>query len=141
MQETNHNKTEPVILEKNISPYATRTLDPPISMVDRVREIEKAGTTIKSHLDGKLDLILQQIQNLQNEARKIIAQAEADIVLHNIQCNFEKKPGMILHLYVRKNGESFFSLLSPLEWENSPAKFKASYKIKSDYGFEDISNS
>ncbi|MDH4262298.1 MAG: DUF2452 domain-containing protein [Spirochaetia bacterium] len=138
MQTSTHNKNEPVIQDKNIIPYPTRTLDPPITLIDRVKEIEIAGNTIQSHVNGKLDLILKQIQNLQNEAKKIIEQAEEDILLHKIKCNFEKKVGMIIHLYTRKTGESFFSLLSSEEWLNSPATYKASYRIKPDMGFEKL---
>lgn len=138
MQNPSHNKVEPVIENKNTLSYPSRTLDPPITMVDRVREIEIAGNSVQSHLNAKLDIILQQIQGLQKEAKKVIEQAEEDIRLHKISCNFEKKIGMILHCYLRKNGELFFSMLSPVEWSNSPARFMGSYRIKPDFGFEKL---
>jgi len=138
MQNPTHNKQEPVVENKNSLSYPTRTMDPPISAVDRVKEIEKAGLSVQSHLNAKLDIILHQIQNLQQEAKKIIEQAEEDMKLHQIKCNFEKRIGMKIHCYMRKNGENFFSLLSPEEWQNSPAVFLATYLIKPDMGFEKI---
>ena len=137
MEENNHNKHEPVIEGKNSLPYPTRTMDPPISLVDRAREIESAGNIIQSHVNAKLDVILKQIQSLQNEAKKIIQQAEEDILLHKINCSFEKKQGMEIHLYSRKNGDYFFSIISPAEWE-PPGRFIASYKIRPDYSFDKI---
>lgn len=136
MTEERHNKKEPDVPGKSFLPYPTRTLDPPISIVDRAKEIEKAEESIKTHVNGKLDLIVKQIRNLQDEAKKIMEQAEADMQLHKVKCNFEKKTGMAVHLYEKETGQQYFSLLSPEEWGTPPHAFKGTYTIRPDMGFE-----
>lgn len=127
---------EPVVEGKAFLEYPVRRLDPPISIVNRAKEIEMADTWIKTGVNQKLDLILKQIQSLQKQAKEIIEKAEEDAKLHRISCNFEKKPGMILHLYEKPSKEKYFSLLSPEEWGNPPHKYLGSYKLNLDMSFE-----
>jgi hypothetical protein len=129
---------EPVVENKAFLEYPIRTLDPPISIVDRAKEIEKADQWLKAGVSQKLDLILKQIKSLQEQAKEILQKAEEDARLHRILCNFEKKPGMILHLYRKQNGEEYFSLLSPEEWGNPPHQFLGSFKLNIDMSFEKI---
>ena len=136
--ESMHNKSEPVVEGKNALPYPTRSLDPPITLVDRAREIELAEESIQSHVNSKLELIVKQIRTLQQEARQIIDNAAVDSELHRIKCNFEKKIGMSIHLYEKPGGEKYFSILSPREWGTPPHRHIASYTIKADQSFEKI---
>ncbi|GIX40903.1 MAG: hypothetical protein KatS3mg129_0636 [Leptospiraceae bacterium] len=131
---------DPVVKDKAFLNYPVRTLDPPISIVDRAKEIEKADEWLKAGVNQKLDIILKQIQSLQKQAKEIILKAEEDAKLHRVKCNFEKKPGMILHLYEKPNGEQYFSLLSPEEWGTPPHKFLGTYKLNLDMSFEKIEN-
>ncbi|MCS7205906.1 MAG: DUF2452 domain-containing protein [Leptospiraceae bacterium] len=133
-----HNKKEPEVENKAFLPYPIKTSDPPFSLVDRAKEIEQADLWIKTSVNQKLDLILKQIQALQNQAREILIKAQEDAKLHRVSCNFEKKPGMILHLYEKENGELYFSLLSPEEWGSPPHQFIASYRLLHDMSFEKI---
>lgn len=71
-ESTTHNKKEPIVEDKYLLPYPTRTLDPPIRLVDRAREIELADESIKTNVGGKLELILKQIRGLQDEAKRIM---------------------------------------------------------------------
>jgi hypothetical protein len=129
---------EPIVENKAFLEYPIRTLDPPISIVDRAKEIEKADQWLKAGVSQKLDIILKQIKSLQEQAKEILQKAEEDARLHRILCNFEKKPGMILHLYRKQNGEEYFSLLSPEEWGNPPHQFLGSFKLNIDMSFEKI---
>ena len=138
--EQRHNKREADVPDRSFLPYPTRTLDPPISIVDRAKEIEKAQESIKTHVSGKLDLIVKQIRNLQDEAKKIMEQAEVDIELHKVKCNFEKKIGMEIHLYQKDTGLKYFSMLSPKEWGTPPHPYLGSYVIRPDQGFERTDN-
>jgi len=136
-EEPLHNKNEPVVPDKHSLPYPVRSLDPPISLVDRAREIETAQTSIQSHVSGKLDLIAGQIKALQEEARKILEQAEVDVELHRVKCNFEKRPGQEMHLYEKNGRETYFSLLSPREWGGKPPhRHLGSYRLRADQSFE-----
>lgn len=131
-QETNESN---LIDKKHLLPFGSRTLDPAIRIVDRALEIETASEFIKSGVKGKLDLILKQIQNLQEEARRVLEQAQMDEDLHRITCNFEKKVGDSLHLYQKEDGTKYFSILSPSEWGNPPHTFLGSYRLEGDRSF------
>lgn len=135
MEQNKHNKSEPVVENKSSMPYPTRTLDPKITLVDRALEIQNADKSIGSHTDGKLQIILKQIQNLQNEAREILENSKRDMELHRISCNFEKRPGLSLHLYERSSSEKYFSILSPEEWGNPPHPFLGTYTLNLDGSF------
>lgn len=119
--------------------YPSSRLDPPITLVDRAREIELADSTLQSHVSGKLELIVRQIRALKAEAQDILARAERDRDLHRIRCNFEKKPGQAIHLYQRPDGERYFSLLSLADWRGAPPhEFLGSFKLNADGSFETL---
>ena len=139
MDNPTHNKKEPVVENKRSLAYATRTMDPPISLVESAKEIEKAELSIQSHVHSKLDLIAGQIKALQQEAAKIIDEANLNVELHQVKCNFEKKIGRAMYLYRKKGGENFFSMLSPADWGgNPPGEFQGAYVLKADSSFEEI---
>ncbi|MFN3603580.1 MAG: DUF2452 domain-containing protein [Leptonema sp. (in: bacteria)] len=126
--------------EKNEAflPYPTKTSDPPFSLVDKAKEIEKSDLWIQTSVNQKLNFILEQIRSLQEKAKQIIEKAEEDARLHRVQCNFEKKPGMIIHLYQKQENVLYFSLLSPEEWGTPPHKYLGSYQLQADMSFEKI---
>ncbi|MCB1159096.1 MAG: DUF2452 domain-containing protein [Leptospiraceae bacterium] len=133
-----HNKKEPVVENKHSLPYPTRTLDPPIRLVDRAREIESADMVIQTSVNSRLELIAKQIRNLQDEAKQILEQAELDLELHRVKCNFEKKVGQAIHLYVKDNGDKYFSLLSKEEWGKPPHIYLGTYMLNADRSFKKI---
>lgn len=137
-QETpRHNKPEPVVDNRHLSPYPSRTMDPPFSLVERAREIEAAGDLVNIQVHGKLDVIARQIRSLKEEARQVIDQAREDMELHRIKCNFEKRIGQIIYLYLKANGEKYFSLLSPEDWRgNPPNELVGAYRLNVDRSFE-----
>lgn len=119
--------------------YGTSRLDPPIQLVDRLKEIQEAHEFIQSQTNSKLEFILKQIRNLQEEAKNIIEKAIEDAELHSIPCQFEKKPGEVYHLYQKPNGTKYFSLLSPTDWNNNPPHlFLGSFELKPDRSFEKV---
>ncbi len=140
-----HNKAEPVVENKRSLAHAVRTLDPPITLVDRAREIEESEELVQSHVHGKLDVIVKQIRALKEQARDIIDQSRRDMELHRIKCNFEKRVGQNMYLYRKpagddgEEGASYFSMLSPADWGGSPPhEFLGGYRLNGDRSFEEI---
>lgn len=133
-----HNKNEAVVENKNSLAYPTRTLDPPITIVEQAKEIEKAQETIKSSVNSKLDVIVKQIRSLQEEAKRIVDEANENIELHKVSCNFEKRPGETIHLYEKEGSNSlYFSRLSPGDWSgNPPNRYLGSYIMEYDRSFK-----
>ena len=117
--------------------YPVRTSDPPISLVDRAREIEQADQALETHAHGKLEVIARQMRALKAQAEEIIEQTRRDAQLHRVRCNFEKTIGLVMHLYERDDGEAYFSLLSPEDWKGrNPHEFLGSFRLNADRSFE-----
>lgn len=115
------------------SPYPTRRLDPAISLVDTAKHIAEASSQIAHQTHAQLDLIHQQIQFLQAQARSILDRAARDVALHQAECRFARVPGQKYHLYRRDNGVPFFSMLSPEDYRGSPPhEYLGSYWLEAD---------
>ena len=59
---------------------------------------------------SKLSVIAEQVRFLQEQARKVLEEANLNAELHHIACNFKKVPGKLYYVY-KKPGKlscSFF---------------------------------
>lgn len=68
---------------------------------------------------AQLKLLYFQMKHLESQAKEIIENAEKQNELHQIKKNFRLVSGETYHLYEEKNGDKYFSLLSPKEWNLS----------------------
>ena len=55
-------------------------------------------------MGSKLSVIAEQVRFLQEQARKVLEEANLNAELHHIACNFKKVPGKMYYVY-RKPGE------------------------------------
>lgn len=118
------------------APYALSRMAPSFTLVDVAAEIEKADAMLATVTGGKLGVIAEQIRHLQDQARAMLERAQRDAVLHRARCRFEKKAGGVYHLYLRDDGERWFSLMSPEEWiRPQPQTFEGSYRLEADMSF------
>jgi hypothetical protein len=118
------------------APYALSRMAPSFALVDVAAEIEKADAMLATVTGGKLGVIAEQIRQLQEQARVMLEQAQRDAVLHRARCRFEKKAGGVYHLYLKDDGERWFSLMGPDEWlRPQPQTFEGSYRLESDMSF------
>ncbi|XP_010226766.1 PREDICTED: uncharacterized protein C1orf50 homolog [Tinamus guttatus] len=111
----------------------------PVLMV--ARSPLQADDFIRASACGKLSVIAEQIRHLQEQARKVLDEANRDADLHHVACNLVKKPGNIYYMYRRESGQRYFSILSPKEWGTSPHEFLGAYKLQHDMSwtpFEDV---
>lgn len=123
----------------NTAPYPSSRLAPGIDIVDLAREISKADTMIHTTTSNRLRDIAAQIQRLQQDARQILEQAQRDQQLHRASCHFKRQPGRIYHLYKKKDGQLYFSMLSPLDWSDLPPhSYQGSYRLEADMTWTDI---
>lgn len=117
----------------NNLPYAANRLGAPIELVDMAREIAKADAMVNARVSAKLKVIADQIRHLQQEAREILEQTHRDQQLHHAECNFKRIPGKTYHLYEKGNGQQYFSMLSPNDWNGkSPHLFVGSFRLEND---------
>lgn len=125
----------------NSAPYPVSRLAPAIELVDLAKQISEADHAIANQTSGKLQLIADQIKTLQNEAKRILDEAQENQALHRAACQFPRKPGHIYHLYEKSDGSQLFSMLSPEEWNNNPPhQFVGSYKLEADMSWTPVAD-
>lgn len=102
-------------------------------IVALANQIAHADAAIRHSATGKLSLIHEQIQFLQQQAQKVLDETNTSQRLHAAACNFRKLPGSIYHLYRRDSGQLYISMLSPEEWGMGlPHVFQGSYRLEAD---------
>lgn len=115
------------------SPYPVSRLAPHFELVDLARQISEADAKINIRVSSKLKVIADQIKALQEQAQEVLEDAQKDQQLHQAQCNFSRIPGRIYHLYQKPQGKTYFSMLSPEDWQGKhPHEFIASYQLEND---------
>lgn len=125
-----------------VSPYHTHRVGDPLDLVALAEQVQKADEFIRANATNKLTVIAEQIQHLQEQARKVLEDARRDADLHHVACNMVKKPGNIYYLYQREGGQKYFSIVSPEEWGTGcPHDFLGAYKLQHDMSwtpYEDV---
>uniref|UniRef100_A0A0B6Y9V5 DUF2452 domain-containing protein n=1 Tax=Arion vulgaris TaxID=1028688 RepID=A0A0B6Y9V5_9EUPU len=110
-------------------------------IVELASAIQKADEFTKVNVGSKLTVIAQQIQHLQEQARKILEDARRDAALHHAACNLVKKTGTIYYLYKREHGQSYLSIVSPQEWGAScPHEFLGGFRLEYDHSWTPIAD-
>lgn len=121
------------------SPYPVSRLAPAHDLVDAARQIAEADQILGTVVHGKLAVIAEQIRALQDQARRLMAEAQQHALLHRARCSFQKRVGHTYHLYVRPDGSSYFSMLSPDDWQSGPPHaFEGSYRLEPDMSWTSV---
>ncbi|HEY9052625.1 MAG TPA: DUF2452 domain-containing protein [Gammaproteobacteria bacterium] len=118
---------------ENTSPYPVSRLAPQVELVDLAKQIAEADAMVNTRVSAKLKVIADQIRSLQKEALMALEEAKQDQQLHHAECNFKRIPGKLYHLYRKSNGKTYFSMLSPDDWNgNAPHEYLNSYRLEND---------
>ncbi|XP_043522289.1 uncharacterized protein C1orf50 homolog isoform X1 [Frieseomelitta varia] len=135
--------TKAALVERNVQPQGILLNNPEavgnVSQQDLIAlatEIEKADNFVKLNACNKLQIIVDQIRYLKTQAENILTEADWNMKLHHVPCNFVKRPGHIYHLYQKETGQLYFSMISPQEWVASKLRvvqiYKGSYRLEHD---------
>lgn len=114
------------------TPYPISRLAPGFSPVLASEEIAIANLMLGAVNRARLEVIVDQIRHLQEEAGRILDKAQEDAMLHNVEIRFQRRVGMIYHLYRRARGGLYMSMLSPEEWGVPPDEPMGSYRLELD---------
>lgn len=121
------------------SPYPVSRLAPTHDLVDTARQIAEADQILGTVVHGKLSVIAEQIRVLQEQARRLLVEAQQDATLHRARCSFQKRVGHTYHLYTRPDGSSWLSMLGPAEWRGAPPHpFVGSYRLEPDMSWTPV---
>ena len=118
------------------APYPVSRLAPAFRGTDLAAEVAQAEAMLGARTGAKLRVIADQIKALQEEARRVLAQAREEQALTRAKCAFKRIPGKTYHLYRNGDGTTFFSMLSPEDWHGAPPhEFLGSYRLEPDYSW------
>jgi hypothetical protein len=121
------------------APYPVSRLAPSFDTGALAAEVAKAESMLSARTGAKLRVIADQIRLLQEEARKVLADAQEEQRLTRAECSFKRIPGQTYHLYRRSDGRTFFSMLSPADWGGrSPHESLGSYRLEVDYSWTPV---
>jgi hypothetical protein len=84
---------------------------------------------------GKLKMLLKQMEYIQNEIETLCLESIENDYLEDIECSFKKTPGNSYYLYMKPDGQKFFSLIAPNEW-NTQNRFLNEYFYDYDLTFQ-----
>lgn len=119
-----------------VNPFRTNKTGTSHDLVELAQNIQTADKFTKANVGNKLQVIAEQVRFLQEQARKILEEANESNDLHHVACNFVKRPGAIYHLYIRDSGQKFFSMISPDEWGNKcPHEYLGTYRQEYDHSW------
>jgi len=103
-------------------------------LVDLAKQVQLADEFVRANASSKLCVIAEQIKQLQQQAHRILREAQRDNELNHVACNLVKRPGTTYYLYVSDStGQRYFSMLSPQDWGAScPRVFLGGYRLELD---------
>ena len=109
------------LVERNTAPGGHQLVCPEESgkirsqfdLVELAGEIQKADKFTRATAGSKLSVIAEQVRFLQEQARKILEEAQKDKEINHMACNFKRIPGKLYYIYTRPNGKNYMSMISP----------------------------
>ncbi|CAD5119302.1 DgyrCDS7930 [Dimorphilus gyrociliatus] len=108
-------------------------------LVNLANQIQQSDSKVKMSVNTKLQVILEQMNNLKEQAFRILEEAKRDTDLNHAECNLIKKPGNIYYVYRRADNKTFLSIVSPTEWGSSnPHKYVGAYRYEYDSSWTPI---
>lgn len=112
--------TDISIYHKQLSvlPYAASVAGAVIKPTESGVIRHKALSAMEEQTDMQLNQIRQQIELLASQAQEINRRKELSLMIYNAQLNFTPVMGNVYHLYEKKDGSLFLSMIAPHEWNN-----------------------
>lgn len=90
---------------------------PNLEALERSKIIEAVQRNSNNY--AKLKILFKQMESIKNEINSVINESLETDNLQSIECSFKKVPGNTYYLYKKHEGELFFSILSPKEWDTN----------------------
>ena len=120
--------TETQKYDAALKPYASSVGSPVITTTDTVSWRNRSIRKINNKVEAKY-------LELKAEYQKMIEEFEYNKLIFDAKFNFEPIIGKVYHLYKRKNGESFLSIIAP---EECNFNFLGSFYLNADQIWEKI---
>uniref|UniRef100_A0A914WRX5 Uncharacterized protein n=1 Tax=Plectus sambesii TaxID=2011161 RepID=A0A914WRX5_9BILA len=116
-----------------VNPERVTKCEDPMDLVELARQVQKSEEFVRARAVGRLGIIAEQMRHLQQQARRVLEEAQLDDALHHAACNFKKIPGHIYHLFEKPSGQKYWSMISPEEWGGKCAnKYLGTFRLEAD---------
>jgi hypothetical protein len=121
----------------HLLPYAHTVGGSVIKPIDRGRVKGLAISAMYEQTNMQLDQIRKQVELLAEQAHQIHRRVEISERIYQCEMSFKPLISHTYHLYTRKDGTEFLSMVGPNEWgRKSTVEFQATVKLLADHTWE-----
>lgn len=107
-----------------------------LSQINTNFDVNSLEAVKNNHVQyAKLKQLAKQMEMIKREAFQVINEANEQQTLHSVKCSVKKVSGKNYYLYKKTNGERYFSIISPSEWNHTDI-FLGRYFYDFDKTFE-----
>ena len=110
----------------------------PQDLVNLARQIETCDAFVRANVSNRLQVIVNQMNYLREEAQRTMMKARRDDELNHCACNLVRRPGQVYFHYERQSGQKYLSIMHPQDWTVStksgtcPHRFLGAYRLEYD---------
>lgn len=114
------------------------TVADPQDLVGLARQIETSDAFIRANVSNRLQVIVNQVNFLREEAQRILLKARRDDELNHAACNLVRRPGQTYYYYERQSGQKYLSIMHPQDWLSTgkssgcPHRFLGAFQLEYD---------
>lgn len=110
----------------------------PQDLVNLAKQIETCDAFIRANVSNRLQVIVNQMNYLRQEAQRTLMKARRDDELNHCACNLVRRPGQTYYQYERPSGQKYLSIMHPQDWSSNtkssgcPHRFLGAYRLEYD---------
>ncbi|CAF1135430.1 unnamed protein product [Adineta steineri] len=114
------------------------SISDPHDLVNLAKQIETCDAFIRANVSNRLQVIVNQVNFLREEAQRILMKAKRDDELNHSACNLVRRPGQNYYYYERESGQKYLSIMHPQDWmtgtknNSCPHRFLGAYRLEYD---------
>ncbi|CAF0733066.1 unnamed protein product [Adineta ricciae] len=114
------------------------TVSDPQDLVNLARQIETCDAFVRANVSNRLQVIVNQMNYLRQEAQRTLLKARRDDELNHCACNLVRRPGQVYYHYERQSGQRYLSIMHPQDWSSPvkssgcPHRFLGAYRLEYD---------
>jgi hypothetical protein len=110
----------------------------PQDLVNLAKQIETCDAFVRANVSNRLQVIVNQMHFLREEAQRTLMKARRDDQLNHCACNLVRRAGQTYYHYERQSGQKYFSIMHPQDWTSNikngscPHRFLGAYRLEYD---------
>ena len=108
----------------------------PQDLVNLAKQIETCDAFVRANVSNRLQVIVNQMNYLRQEAQRTMMKARRDDELNHCACNLVRRPGQTYYHYQRQSEQKYLSIMHPQDWtcnvkgDGCPHRFIGAYRLE-----------